>query len=384
MKGTVNVNRNNLLEIFHVFFKLGWIAFGGPAAHIAMMEKEVVEKRQWMSREHFLDLIGATNLIPGPNSTEMTMHCGYERAGWKGLFVAGMAFIFPAVFLTGILAWFYTRYGDIPAVEPFLFGIKPAVMAIIAGALYKLGQKALKSWVLGIIGIFTLLVALAGLDEIMAILLAGFLGLLWKGGSILKNRGTLSGLLPIGLLYGGSAATTAVSTSKLFFVFMKIGAVLFGSGYVLVAYLDGELVEKLGWLTQQELLDAIAIGQFTPGPVLSTATFVGYQIDGWTGALAATAGIFLPSFFFVLLLNPLVPRLRRSSLASGFLDAVNIGAVGIMVAVTFTLGLNILTDWRAWVIALASALVVFRFWRISSVWIVLGGAFLGYLLLLPG
>ncbi|WP_224488623.1 chromate efflux transporter [Robertkochia flava] len=373
--------RAGLREVFFVFFKLGWIAFGGPAAHIAIMEKEVVERRQWITREHFLDLVGATNLIPGPNSTEMTMHCGYERAGWKGLFTAGIAFIFPSVVLTGILAWFYVEYGTVPAVAPFLYGIKPAVMAIILSALYKLGKKALKSWVLGIIGVLVIIASLSGLGEIYAILLAGLAGLLWSGGGILKNRGSIKGFYPFVFAFAGKVAGAAVSSWKVFLVFLKIGAVLFGSGYVLVAYLDGELVEKLEWLTRQELLDAIAIGQFTPGPVLSTATFIGYQLHGVPGALAATAGIFLPSFFFVLLLNPVVPELRRSKLASGFLDAVNIGAVGIMVAVTFTLGKSILTDWQAWVIALLSCLVVFRFKKISALWIVVGGAILGYVLL---
>ena len=384
MDNTKKQDNGRLLEVVKVFFYLGVIGFGGPAAHIAMMEKEVVEKRKWMSRQHFLDLVGATNLIPGPNSTEMTMHCGHERAGWKGLFLAGAAFIFPAVVLTGILAWLYVEYGTLPAVAPYLFGIKPAVMAIILGALYKLGKKALKNWVLGIIGVLVIAASIAGLSEIYAILLAGLAGILWKSPGILKNKGTLKGVAPFGLLFGGSMAGTTITTTKLFLVFLKIGAVLFGSGYVLVAYLDGELVDTLGWLTRQELLDAIAIGQFTPGPVLSAATFIGYQIDGVAGALAATLGIFLPSFFFVLLLNPLVPRLRQSALASGFLDAVNIGAVGIMVAVTLNLGVEILTDWRAWSITLLSCLVVFRFKKVSALWVVIGGAVLGYLLLQIG
>ena len=371
--------QNKLKEIAIVFFKLGFIAFGGPAAHIAMMEKEIVTKRQWMDRQHFLDLVGATNLIPGPNSTEMTMHSGHERAGWKGLFLAGISFIIPAVVLTGLLAYLYVEYGKVPAIEPFLVGIKPAVIAIIFGAILKLGKKALKNWQLGIIGVLVIATSFLGLNEITAILGAGVVGLIWFG--VVKNddKSVLKSFVPMILLNGGVMATAqAISTTKLFLVFLKIGAVLFGSGYVLIAYLDGELVDTLGWLTDQELLDAVAIGQFTPGPVLSTATFIGYQIDGLSGAIAATAGIFLPSFLFVLLLNPIVPKLRKSSLAAGFLDAVNIGAVGIMIAVTITLCQNILVDWRAWVIIALSTLVTFTFKKLSSIWIVLGGSLIGY------
>lgn len=372
--------KGSLSEVAGVFLKLGFIAFGGPAAHIAMMEEEVVSKRKWMTRQHFLDLVGATNLIPGPNSTEMTMHCGHERAGWKGLFVAGICFILPAVILTGVLAWLYVTYGQIPAVEPFLYGIKPAVLAIILIAIYKLGRKALKNWQLGLIGVLVIVASFLGVNEITAILGAGVIGLIWLG--MIRHHQKLRLLFPM-LLYSAVPVTIqSVSSAKLFMVFLKIGAVLFGSGYVLVAYLDSELVEGLGWLTRQELLDAIAIGQFTPGPVLSTATFVGYQINGFQGALAATAGIFLPSFFFVLMLNPIVPKLRKSPLAAGFLDAVNIGAVGIMVAVTFRLGTDILIDWRAWTIAVVSVAVTFGFKKVSAFWIVIGGALLGYLLML--
>ena len=369
-----------LKEIALLFLKLGLIGFGGPAAHIAMMEEEVVNRRKWMSRQHFLDLVGATNLIPGPNSTEMTMHCGHERAGWKGLFTAGACFIFPAVVLTGLFAFLYVEYGTIPAVEPFLYGIKPAVLAIILSAIYKLGKKALKSWQLGVIGAMVTVSSLLGVNEITAILAAGIFGMLWLGflaGSSTdeKNRLPLLSLLFAG---GGAALSTSVSNTKLFLVFLKVGAVLFGSGYVLVAYLDAELVEKLGWLSKPQLLDAIAIGQFTPGPVLSTATFIGYQINGAYGALVATLGIFLPSFFFVLLLNPIVPRLRKSPWAAAFLDAVNIGAVGVMTGVTYRLGEEVLTDWKGWLIALLSVVISFGWKKVSSLQIVVGGAVLGY------
>lgn len=375
-------SKNKYLEVVQVFFKLGLIAFGGPAAHIAMMEQEIVEKRKWMSRQHFLDLVGATNLIPGPNSTEMTMHCGHERAGWRGLFLAGASFILPAVVLTGLLAWLYVTYGEVPAVEPFLYGIKPAVIAIIIGAILKLGKKALKNWQLGAIGAAVIAASLFGLNEVLAILGAGVLGLLWFGIIQNPNSSNLKSFAPFLLFNLSNLSAEGISTTKLFLVFLKIGAVLFGSGYVLVAYLDGELVEKLGWLTRQELLDAIAIGQFTPGPVLSTATFIGYQVNGVWGAMAATAGIFLPSFFFVLLLNPIVPKLRNSKLAAGFLDAVNIAAVGIMVAVTFNLCQNILVDWKTALIAVLSTIVTFKFKKVSALWIVIGGALLGFVLTL--
>jgi chromate transporter len=366
----------NLKEVAKLFFKLGFIAFGGPAAHIAMMEEEVVTKRKWMSREHFLDLMGATNLIPGPNSTEMTMHCGYHRAGVAGLFVAGISFIFPAVLLTGILAYFYVTYGKIPAVESFLYGIKPAVLAIILGAIYKLGKKALKNWQLGIIGVIVIAANWMGLSEVLAILGGGLLGIIWFN---LLQRDRLSSFAPFFILWF-STTLTEVNTWKLFLVFLKVGAILFGSGYVLVAYLDGELVEGLGWLTRSELLDAIAIGQFTPGPVLSTSTFIGYQINGVGGAIAATLGIFLPSFLFVWLLNPIVPKLRQSRIAASFLDAVNISAVAIMVVVTIQLGQSVLLDWRAWLIAILSCMVFFKYKKVSVLWIVLGGAVLGYFL----
>ena len=376
----INMNSNNkLLEVAKVFFKLGLIAFGGPAAHISMMEKEVVNKRKWMTSEHFLDLVGATNLIPGPNSTEMTMHCGYERAGWKGLFVAGLAFIIPAVLMTGTLAYFYITYGKIPDVAPFLYGIKPAVMAIILGALFKLGKKALKNWQLGSIGAMVIISSFLGVNEVTSILCAGLVGMIWfgRGGAISARS-----IAPILLLQTTPVLIKKVGLGKLFFVFLKIGAVLFGSGYVLIAYLDGELVENLGWLTKPELLDAIAIGQFTPGPVLSTATFVGYQIDGYWGAILATLGIFLPSFLFVLLLNPIIPKLRKSKLTRGFLDAVNIASLGIMAAVTLQLGYDVLIDWKSISIAIIATGITFGLKKVSSFWIVIGGSAIGYLLTL--
>ena len=364
-----------LKTLAKLFLKLGFVAFGGPAAHIAMLEDEVVEKRKWMTRDHFLDLVGATNLVPGPNSTEMTMHVGYQYAGVAGLFTAGICFIGPAVLLTGILAYLYIEYGELPAIAPFLLGIKPAVLAIIVGAIYKLGKKALKSWQLGLIGAIVVIANFLGVSEVACILGGGVLGMLWASA---REGKTLRSFAPA-LLFWFSGAVK-LTTTNLFLVFLKVGSVLFGSGYVLVAYLDGELVEKLGWLTKSELLDAIAIGQFTPGPVLSTATFVGYQIQGWQGAIAATVGIFLPSFLFVWILNPLIPKLRSSKITAAFLDAVNVAAVAVMVVVTLMLAKEVLIDWRAIAIAALSFYIYFFQKKVSVVWLVLGGAVLGWLL----
>ena len=370
-----------LRELARLFFRLGLTAFGGPAAHIGMMEDEVVTRRQWLSHQHFLDLVGATSLIPGPNSTEMTMHIGYERAGWRGLAVAGSLFILPAAVLTGILAWLYVRFGTLPAVEPLLVGIKPAVIAIIVTAVYRLGRKAVKNWQLALIGLGVLTAVLLGVDEVIALLVGGVLGAL-----LLRAIAGSAAMLLLPLLPGNTPSwwgqvegETAVSLWSLGAFFLKIGAILYGSGYVLVAYLEGGLVDQLGWLTQAELLDAIAIGQFTPGPVLTTATFVGYLIAGVPGAIVATLGIFLPSFLFVLLLNPLIPKMRQSAWLSAFLDAVNVAAVGLMVAVLINLGRQTLLNWQSILIALLALVASIRF-KVNSAWIVLGGAILGYVL----
>ncbi|MCO6489387.1 MAG: chromate efflux transporter [Phaeodactylibacter sp.] len=378
--GNHSLPPSRLREIASLFLRLGIFAFGGPAAHIAMMEEEVVQKRKWMDQQHFLDLVGATSLIPGPNSTEMTMHCGHERGGAWGLFTAGASFILPATLITGGFAYLYVEYGQLPQVEPLLYGIKPAVLAVILSAVFKLGGKALKNTQLGVIGALAALAVLLGLSEIFAILAAGVLGLALHG--LLRLRRNDAGLflpLPL-LLFQAAPAASSAGLLQLFLTFLKVGSILFGSGYVLVAYLDGELVQKLGWLTRPELLDAIAIGQFTPGPVLSTSTFIGYQILGFWGAVVATLGIFLPSFFFVWLLNPLVPKIRQSKAAGAFLDAVNIGAVGIMAAVVLQLGGEVLPDWKAWIVAGLSALAVFGPWKVSSVWVIAGGAVAGYVL----
>lgn len=383
MKGELSppfLYMKNLLEIAGVFLKLGTIGFGGPAAHIAMMEDEIVHKRKWMDRDHFLDLTGATNLIPGPNSTEMTMHCGYQRAGIGGLFVAGISFILPAVIITGVLAWFYFVYGNLPEVLPFTYGIKAAVLAIIASAILKLGKKAYKNIELGVLGLYVFALAFLGFNEIAVLLVAGLFGAIYFSA---KKRfgGSVKSIIPLFLLNVAASKVSALSSLKIFLIFLKIGAVLYGSGYVLFAYLDSELVTA-GLLTREQLADAIAIGQFTPGPVLSTATFIGYQMNGFWGALAATGGIFLPSFLFVLVLNPLIPKMRKSVFLSYFLDSVNMAAVAIMVVVLTKMGIETLIDWRQIVIAVVSIAVVFVFKKLNSFWIVLGGSGAGYLLAL--
>ncbi len=380
------------IALARVFLKLGIIGFGGPAAHIAMMETEVVERRKWLDKGHFLDLIGATNLIPGPNSTEMAIHVGYSHGGLLGLVVAGVCFIFPAVTITLILAWVYATFGTTPQVAPLLAGIKPAVLAVIAGALWRLGKKAVKSRQLLAVGLFVAVLLLLGLNEVFALLIGGVVGMLWLrlGGPAQKAVEAFVGGMSVGAILKAGAAGAAATSPPLWKVglfFLKVGCVLFGSGYVLIAFLEGEVVDKQGWLSQQQLLDAIAIGQLTPGPVLSTSTFIGYQIAGLGGALAATVGIFLPSFLFVLALNPLVPRLRKSPWSAAFLDAVNVSAVGLMTIVSLRLAYAVLvvpffeTPVLGGVsvgIAIAAGVALFRF-KVNAAWLVLGGAAMGML-----
>ena len=368
---------NHLKEVFFLFLKLGCIAFGGPAAHISMMEDEVVTKRKWMSRQYFLDMVGATNLVPGPNSTQMTMHCGHVRAGWWGLWVAGVAFISPAVLFTLILAMVYGKYGEVPAIEPFFFGIKPAVIGIILNATYKLSKKAFKTWQLIALGLLVAGLSMYGVDEFLLIVGTGLVGMTWM--HLLDRKKNLSVFSPIVLLLKPLVA--GIGNTSIFLTFLKMAMVLFGSGYVLIAYLDAELVEKLGWLTKGQLLDAIAIGQFTPGPVLTTATFVGYQLNGVSGALWASLGMFLPSFFLVGILVKAIPLLRRSTLLSSFLDSVNAAAVGVMIAVTIKLGYDLASDWRAAVIMVLSIAASLLMKKLSPFWIIVSGSILGYGLL---
>ena len=371
------MNGNNpLKDVAKLFLRLGVTAFGGPAAHIAMMQQEVVTKRKWMTDQHFLDLVGATNLIPGPNSTEMAIHIGQERAGWKGLLVAGLCFILPAVLITGLFAWLYKTYGQLPDVQPFVYGIKPAIIAIILAAVYPLAKKSLKSIALGIIGVAVLMLSLLGINEISLMFGAGLLALTFN---FFKQQKNSNGFFPFSILQISATTLLPVTNSQLFWIFLKIGSILYGSGYVLFAFLDTELVAK-GLLSRQQLIDAIAVGQFTPGPVFSSVTFIGYQINGPTGAIVSTIGIFLPSFVFVALLNPIVKRLRHSNLFAAFLDAVNVASVAIIISVCYAMGKDSITDWRTILIAVASIVITVGFKKINSAWIVLGGSLTDYLL----
>ena len=371
--------RQRLTELATVFFRLGAIAFGGPAAHIAMMDSEVVNRRQWMSREKLLDLLGVTNLIPGPNSTELAIHIGYERAGWRGLGIAGVCFILPAMVIVWLLAVLYDRYQSVPQVEWLLYGIKPVIIAIVLQALWNLGKKAAKDTPTVIVGIVAIAAYLAGFNEILVLLLLGVAVMVVKNWQI--GRGTTGAFVlpfPEVLAQAGSATTTDASLSwvNVFLFFLKIGCVLYGSGYVLLAFLQRELVERNQWLTSQQLLDAVAIGQLTPGPVFTTATFIGYLLAGNAGAIAGTIGIFLPAFVLVWVVNPWVPKLRQFPWASGFLDGVNAASLGLMAGVTYTLGRAALVDGLTVVVAILSAIAVFRF-KVNSAWLVLAGGAIG-------
>jgi chromate transporter len=355
-----------LREVAGLFLRLGATAFGGPAAHVALMEDEVVVRRRWLPREQFLDLVGATNLIPGPNSTELAIHLGWRRAGAAGLVAAGACFILPAALITALFAWVYVRCGTLPAVAGAMAGIRPVVLAIVLQAIVRLARPALRGPLLAAVGIASAAAALAGIHELLILALAGaFTAALALGRA--GGRGAAGALL------------LGVDPLALFVVFAKIGSVLFGSGYVLVAFLRSELVGRLGWLTEGQLLDAVAAGQVTPGPVFSTATFVGYLLAGPAGAIAATAGIFLPAFVFVALSGPLLPRLRRSRLAGALLDGVNAGSLGLMAAVTLALAPGALQS-PATIALGAAALALLLATRVNPGWLVLGGGLAGWLL----
>ena len=350
----------NITEIFKLFFHLGIVAFGGPAAHIAMIHKEVVDKRKWMDEKHFLDLVGATALIPGPNSTEMVIHCGFHRGGLPGLITAGVSFIFPACLLTGILAFLYTQAFHIPNFEAYMIGIKPVVLILIFQALQKLWKKAISNFELGAIAALVLGLGLYGTSEILALLIGAALGFL-----IIKSKNNFT--------------NNSVALPSIFWVFTKIGSVLFGSGYVLIAYLQDEIVHQRGWLTSAQIADAVAIGQFTPGPVLSTSTFVGYLLGGGWGAVLASTGIFLPSFLFVFFLNPLIPKLRNSNNFSTLLDCVNAGSIGLMAYALYPLGKVAFIDPIGIIIFFITIGLLWKFPKISSFKLVSLGIFLGIL-----
>jgi chromate transporter len=382
-----------LRELAALFLKLGAISFGGPAAHIALMESEIVRKREWITRQQFLDMVGAANLIPGPTSTETAITVGFAHAGWAGLCVAGASFILPAALITGGFAWAYVRFGSLPQAASVLAGIKPAVLAVIAIAIWRLGKTAVKDVELGMLGALSLAAFLFGLNPILILFGGGLLGMLAQRASSLGTGLLLIAIprkswLPPSLRFAVYAASGSVvarnlalrpSISQIGFFFLKVGAVLYGGGYVLLAFLEQGLVQQHAWLTRQQLLDAVAIGQFTPGPVLSTATFIGYILGGVPGAVVASAGIFLPSFFYVGLLAPVLFRLRQSVWIAAFLDSVNVCAVALMVGVTIRLGVDALRGWPAWLIAVVSLALLLR-WKISPAWIVLGGGIVGLFL----
>jgi chromate transporter len=383
---TPQQRRQRLREVAIVFLKLGAIAFGGPAAHIALMDDEIVKRRRWLNRDKLLDLLGITNLIPGPNSTELAIHIGYERAGIWGLLTAGICFILPALLLVWALAAVYVHYQTVPQATGLLYGVKPVIIAIIAQALWKLGKSAAKDTPTIAAGIAVILLFVAGINEIWLLLLAGLGVMLTKNWDLTRRwRGLWLPLpiVPSGLLAQVSSAAAASPPSSsnwitVFLAFLKIGSVLYGSGYVLLAFLQKDFVERSQWLTSQQLLDAIAIGQLTPGPVLTTATFVGYLVAGNAGAIAGTIGIFLPAFVWVAIVNPWVPKLRQSSRFSAFLDGVNAASLGLMAVVTWQLGESALVDTVTSVLAILSAIAVFRF-KVNSAWLILGGALVGWL-----
>lgn len=366
-----------LTEVAALFFRLGFTAFGGPAAHISIMHNEVVLKRKWLTNEEFLDLLGATNLIPGPNSTEMAIHIGYVRAGWAGLIMGGLGFILPAMFMVLALASLYVKFGTTPQAGWLLYGIKPVVVAIIAQALWNLGSKALKNKMLALLEAIVFVLYFLGANEILLLFAAGIIYTLISNVQRLRAM-NVAVLFPVGTV-ALSAITVPFGLPVLFLTFLKIGAVLYGSGYVLLAFLRADFVLRLGWLTDQQLLDAVAIGQVTPGPLFTAATFIGYLLGGTPGALLATLGIFLPSFIFVAISNPLIPRIRNSTWASSLLDGVNASALGLMAAVTVQLAASSLTDPFPIIIAILSLWLLLRY-KINSTWLIAGGAISGFLL----
>ena len=363
-----------VLEVLTSFLKLGFTAFGGPAAHIGMFRNEFVHRRKWLTDEAFLDLLGATNLIPGPNSTEMAIHLGFMRAGWLGLIAGGVAFTLPAMLIVMALAWLYVEYGSTPQAAWLLYGVKPVMIAIILQALWELGKKAVKGMLTAAIGIICIILYFLGVNEVL-LMFAGGLTLMLIQNWTRLHEAKPSILLP--LLPALAAAPVSFSLSALFLTFLKIGAILYGSGYVLVAFLRADFVERLGWLTEQQLIDAIAIGQITPGPLFTSATFIGYILGGVSAALVATLGIFLPSYIFVAISNPIIPKLRQSPWAGSLLDGVIVASLGLMAAVTLQLGQASLIDLSNWAIFIVSAVLLLRY-KVNSTWLIIGGMLAGY------
>jgi chromate transporter len=370
------VSRRDLVLFF---FRLGVTAFGGPAGHIAMMEQELVTRRNWLSREKFLDLLAASNLIPGPSSSELAIHIGYLLGGWSGLLLAGFCFILPAAVMVGALAWSYVHFGTLPEVSKILYGIKPVVIAVILQALWSLSRAAVKSRFLAFVALLSAVLAILGLQPILVLLLAGVLAAIPFFGRPRRFPPACSLLNPFRASeFSVLVAAAPFSLSSLFLVFFKIGAIVFGSGYVLLAFLRADLVVQRHWLTDSQLIDAIAIGQVTPGPVFTTATFIGYLLHGVSGAVVATVGIFLPAFLLVAASGPLLPKIRQSAFARAFLDGVIAASLALMAVVMWQLGRTSLTDAVTAVIGVVSLLLLLRF-RLNSAWLIFAGALTGLL-----
>jgi chromate transporter len=369
-----------LREVAQVFLKLGTLAFGGPAAHIGMMRDEVVRRRQWLSDQDFLDLLGVAQLIPGPNSTEMIMLLGARRAGWRGLVLGGASFILPAMLIVMAFGWVYVQFGALPQLEWLLYGVKPVMIAIIMQAVWELGKRAIKGPLTLCVGALALLLYALGASEIPLLFAGALLVMLVQNRSRLRWRGGAASAIFLGgpLAPIGWAAATPFSYGQLFWSFFKIGAVLYGSGYVLIAFMQTEFVQNLGWLTNQQLLDAIVVGQITPGPLFTSATFVGYILGGVPGAIIATIGIFLPAFILVAIVRPFVPRLRKSPWFGALLDGVNVVSLALVVGVAIGLARVSLIDPLTVAIATLTLIVLLRF-KINSTWLVLGGALIGLL-----
>lgn len=378
-----------LRELAVFFLRLGVTAFGGPAGHVAIMEDELVRRRGWLSRQQFLDLLGASNLIPGPSSSELAIHIGYIRAGWLGLLVAGICFILPAAVMVCGLAWAYVRFGNLPATSAVLYGVKPLVIAVIVQALWGLGKTAIKTPVLAVIGLASIAALIFfGLHPLLLLAIAGAITVVASEITGRRRRTQAESLVSL-LLFSKASPTVAASAGaaavvvpftlgSLFLVFLKVGAVVFGSGYVLLAFLRNDIVVHRGWLTDIQLADAVAVGQVTPGPVFTTATFIGYVLGGVRGAVVATIGIFLPAFLLVAASGPIVPRIRKSRIASAFLDGVNVASLALMAVVTWQLGRASLVDVETAALAAASLIIMLRF-RVNSLWLVQGGALIGLL-----
>lgn len=387
----------NLSQLATLFLKLGSIGFGGFVVVVAMMEYEVVGRRRWLTNQKFLDILGATNLVPGPNSIEVAIHIGYLQAGWLGFAISGICFILPSVLITIGFAWAYTQFGSLPEIVPFLDGIKPVILAVMLLAIAKLGKTAIKNWRLVVIGVLVFTAELLGVSEMILILFGGVIGMFLlefdrkllseqleinqfenSRFKILKTVVFLLIIIAV-LFFIDTIYPTSLSLEKLSIFFLKVASLLYGSGYVLIAFLEGGLVNTFGWLTQQQLLDAIAIGQITPGPLISSATFIGYLLLGVPGAVVATVSIFLPSFFFSAALISVIPQLRRFRWTAAFLDAVNGSSIALMAAVMVDLSQSVLINWQSWVIFLTASIISFR-WKVNVIFLILGGAIVAWIL----